>query len=101
MHREFKLLERQLLRSKGNIQKTKNGTNTADSVGPRERRAKLHCFVQHIDDTMKQIEIGFELQSEGKRAVGARIELSGGNSGASDDVGDLAGSLRPRSRVAV
>lgn len=58
MLREFRKLERQLLGAKGN--------GVEESSGSRERREKLHSFIMHLDDTIRQIEVGCRLQSEGK-----------------------------------
>ena len=60
MLREFRKLERQLLGAKG------NGTGIEESSGSRERREKLHSFILHLDDTIRQIEVGCRLEAEGK-----------------------------------
>jgi len=58
MLREFRKLERQLLGAKGAQQ-------LEESVGSRERREKLHSFILHLEDTIRQIEMGCKLESEG------------------------------------
>jgi len=57
MLREFQKLERQLLGAKG---------PSEESAGSRERREKLHSFIQHLQDTMQQIESGCKLEMDGK-----------------------------------
>lgn len=51
MLREFRKLERQLLGAKGAAQ-------LEESAGSRERREKLHSFILHLEDTVRQIEVG-------------------------------------------
>ena len=58
MLREFRKLERQLLGAMGAQQ-------LEESVGSRERREKLHSFILHLEDTIRQIEMGCKLESEG------------------------------------
>ena len=62
MLREFRKLERQLLGAKGAAQ-------IEESAGSRERREKLHSFILHLEDTIRQIEMGCELEAEGKSIV--------------------------------
>lgn len=62
MLREFRKLERQLLGAKGAAQ-------LEESAGSRERREKLHSFILHLEDTVRQIELGFKLESEGKSTI--------------------------------
>jgi hypothetical protein len=52
MLQEFRKLERQLLGAKG------NGSGIEESTGSRERREKLHSFILHLEDTIRQIEMG-------------------------------------------
>ncbi|KAG7353113.1 TAZ zinc finger domain protein [Nitzschia inconspicua] len=75
MLREFRKLERQLLGAKGAAQ-------LEESAGSRERREKLHSFILHLEDTVRQIEQGCKLEAEGKSAVG---NGSGEASNASED----------------
>jgi len=75
MNREFKKLERQLLGAR-----TRNGQETA---GSRERREKLHSFILHLEDTMKQIELGCTLENEGKSTVGIAFSSMGGTTNTS------------------
>jgi hypothetical protein len=63
MLREFRKLERQLLGAKGAAQ-------LEESAGSRERREKLHSFILHLEDTVRQIELGCKLEAEGKSTVG-------------------------------
>lgn len=63
MLREFRKLERQLLGAKG------NGTGIEESAGSRERREKLHSFIMHLEDTIRQVEQGCRLEAEGKSTV--------------------------------
>jgi hypothetical protein len=58
MLREFRKLERQLLGAKGAAQ-------LEESAGSRERREKLHSFILHLEDTVRQIEVGCKLEAEG------------------------------------
>lgn len=57
---EFQKLERQLLGAKA---------ATRESAGSRERREKLHSFIQHLSDTIEQIHTGCALEAEGKSTV--------------------------------
>lgn len=57
---EFKKLERQLLGAK---------VAARESDGSRERREKLHSFIQHLEDTIQQIHTGCQLEAEGKPTV--------------------------------
>ena len=59
MLREFRKLERQLLGAKGAAQ-------LEESAGSRERREKLHSFILHLEDTVRQIELGCKAEEEGK-----------------------------------
>jgi hypothetical protein len=62
MLREFQKLERQLLGAKG---------PSEESAGSRERREKLHSFIQHLGDTVRQIESGCQLELEGLSTLAA------------------------------
>jgi len=66
MLREFRKLERQLLGAKG-------ATQIEESAGSRERREKLHSFILHLEDTIRQIELGCTLESEGKSTVNVGV----------------------------
>lgn len=66
MLREFRKLERQLLGAKG-------ATQIEESAGSRERREKLHSFILHLEDTIRQIELGCKLESEGKSTVNVGV----------------------------
>ena len=61
MLREFQRLERQLLGAKT--------MQTAESTGSKERREKLHSFIQHLDETIQQIRTGCQLEAAGKSTV--------------------------------
>lgn len=61
MLREFRKLERQLLGAKGN--------GVEENAGSRERREKLHSFILHLETTLEQIQLGVQLESEGKSTV--------------------------------
>jgi hypothetical protein len=63
MLREFRKLERQLLGAKG------NASGGEEPAGSRERREKLHSFILHLEDTIRQIDAGCQLESEGKSTV--------------------------------
>jgi hypothetical protein len=63
MLREFRKLERQLLGAKV------NGMGVEANAGSRERREKLHSFILHLEDTLRQIELGCQLEAEGKSTV--------------------------------
>lgn len=71
MLREFRKLERQLLGAKG------NGTGVEENAGSRERREKLHSFILHLEDTLRQIELGVQLEAEGKSTVMVGVTLGG------------------------
>lgn len=60
---EFRKLERQLLGAKGAAQ-------IEESAGSRERREKLHSFILHLEDTIRQIEEGCRLEADGKSPLG-------------------------------
>lgn len=75
MLREFRKLERQLLGAKG------HGAGTEESAGSRERREKLHSFILHLEDTIRQIEVGCGLEAEGKSTVAMPKEETKGGSG--------------------
>ena len=66
MLREFRKLERQLLGAKG-------ATQIEESAGSRERREKLHSFILHLEDTIRQIELGCKLEAEGKSTVNVGV----------------------------
>ena len=63
MLQEFRKLERQLLGAKG------NGSGIEESSGSRERREKLHSFILHLEDTIRQIEVGCAPESTGVHAT--------------------------------
>jgi len=71
MLREFRKLERQLLGAKGAQQ-------LEESVGSRERREKLHSFILHLEDTIRQIEIGCKLEVDGSCTTVENIDVAGG-----------------------
>lgn len=60
---EFRKLESQLLGAKG------NGTGVQESAGSRERREKLHSFIVHLEDTIRQMEAGVQIEPDGKTTV--------------------------------
>lgn len=70
MLKEFRKLESQLLGAKG------NGTGVQESAGSRERREKLHSFILHLEDTIRQIEVGVRLEGEGKPTVNSELSSS-------------------------
>jgi hypothetical protein len=63
MVREFRKLERQLLGAKGAAQ-------LEESAGSRERREKLHSFILHLEDTIRQIEVGCKVESSSSSGEG-------------------------------
>jgi len=69
MLREFRKLERQLLGAKGAQQ-------LEESQGSRERREKLHSFILHLEDTIRQIELGCKLEEEGKSATAENRDVA-------------------------
>lgn len=87
MLREFRKLERQLLGAKGAQQ-------LEESVGSRERREKLHSFILHLEDTIRQIEIGCKLETDGNAGAGAQTGTTDGSASASanNPAGDATGS---------
>ena len=58
MRTEFCKLERQLLGSRASAQ--------AEPQASRERREKLHSFIVHLEETIKQIKEGCRLESQGE-----------------------------------
>jgi hypothetical protein len=70
MLREFQKLERQLLGAKG---------PSEESAGSRERREKLHSFIQHLEDTVRQIESGCHLELQGLSTLAAGLDTKGLN----------------------
>lgn len=72
MLREFRKLERQLLGAKG-------ASQLEESAGSRERREKLHSFILHLEDTLRQIELGFKLEAEGKSTANVGVTTSNHN----------------------
>ena len=91
MLREFRKLERQLLGAKG-------ATQIEESAGSRERREKLHSFIIHLEDTIRQIELGCKLEAEGKStvSVGVAGPDQQGNTAASSDAAAQAQAKRNR-----
>ena len=73
MHREFKKLEKQLLGAKS------SSKSITESAGSKERREKLHSFIVHLEETMSQIQVGCDLEQEGKCTLGIAITSSGGS----------------------
>lgn len=67
MLKEFRKLESQLLGAKG------NGTGVQESAGSKERREKLHSFILHLEDTIRQIEVGVRLEGEVKPVVNSEM----------------------------
>eukprot|EP00980_Cylindrotheca_fusiformis_P001465 scaffold345_cov134-Cylindrotheca_fusiformis.AAC.76 len=61
---EFRKLERQLLGNKG-------AAPIEESAGSRARREKLHSFIIHLEDTIRQIEEGCRLEAERNSTVEA------------------------------
>jgi len=56
MLREFQKLEKQL----------RGAAASAESAGSRERREKLHSFIQHLEETVQQIVTGVGLEEAGQ-----------------------------------
>jgi len=56
MLREFQKLERQL----------RGAAASAESAGSRERREKLHSFIEHLEETIQQVVTGVELEAAGQ-----------------------------------
>jgi hypothetical protein len=77
MLREFRKLERQLLGAKGAAQ-------LEESAGSRERREKLHSFILHLEDTIRQIELGCKLEEERKDTVEDDVAAGGSEGHAYD-----------------
>ncbi|CAJ1966554.1 unnamed protein product [Cylindrotheca closterium] len=69
---EFRKLERQLLGAKGAAQ-------IEESAGSRERREKLHSFILHLEDTIRQIDEGCRLEA-GAFDASASLSLKKGGS---------------------
>jgi hypothetical protein len=89
---EFRKLERQLLGAKGAQQ-------LEESLGSRERREKLHSFILHLEDTIRQIEMGCKLEVEGQcNTIENRNDAAGamtntdGNPSATSTAGDKTSS---------
>jgi hypothetical protein len=86
MLREFRKLERQLLGAKGAAQ-------IEESAGSRERREKLHSFILHLEDTIRQIEMGCKVEGGGEEhaavdAGGLEMPPSASARGATAGSGD-------------
>lgn len=81
MLREFRKLERQLLGAKGAAQ-------LEESAGSRERREKLHSFILHLEDTIRQIELGCKLEGEGAYAGAEDSAAPSAGGGPSSTAGD-------------
>ena len=67
---EFKRLERQLLGAPSHQANPPKPESTAS----RERREKLHVFIIHIEDTVRQVEEGLALEKQEEEARKAREE---------------------------
>jgi hypothetical protein len=78
MLREFRKLERQLLGAKGAAQ-------LEESAGSRERREKLHSFILHLEDTVRQIETGCKLEVEGKSTINLTTSAKSAQGSESDE----------------
>ena len=83
MLREFRKLERQLLGAKGAAQ-------LEESAGSRERREKLHSFILHLEDTIRQIELGCKLEDEGKLSSTCTKDRSSNDTQHTDTTTDSA-----------
>lgn len=77
---EFKKLERQLQGAKA---------ASRESAGSRERREKLHSFINHLEDTIQQIHTGCQLEAEGKSTV-QELESEGKTGDLQDPLEDSA-----------
>ena len=64
MLREFKKLQRQLLGAKACV----NGVE--ESNGSKERREKLHSFIIHLEDTIRQIDTGCKHEKKAREMMG-------------------------------
>ena len=62
---EFKKLERQLLGAPIH----QLGPPKAEPKGSRERREKLHGFITHLEDTIRQVEEGLALENQEEEKV--------------------------------
>lgn len=87
MLREFRKLERQLLGAKV------NGAGVEENAGSRERREKLHSFILHLEDTLRQIELGCRLEAEGKSTVMIGVTVGGTASGSAPTEEDVKQKL--------
>ena len=62
---EFRKLERQLLGAPGLQQnEAGGGPKKNEAAGSKERREKLHGFILHLEDTIRQITEGCVLESQ-------------------------------------
>lgn len=86
MLREFRKLERQLLGAKGAAQ-------LEESAGSRERREKLHSFILHLEDTVRQIEVGCSIES-------GHVEPRGDEGAATDDTSGELGDETVKKNIA-
>mmetsp|Transcript_17179 Transcript_17179/g.31132 ORF Transcript_17179/g.31132 Transcript_17179/m.31132 type:complete len:217 (-) Transcript_17179:7-657(-) len=67
---EFRKLERQLLGAPVNVTTNANNNNnpkTAEAAGSKERREKLHGFILHFEDTIRQITEGCVLEEQERK----------------------------------
>jgi len=94
MLREFRKLERQLLGAKG-------ATQIEESAGSRERREKLHSFILHLEDTIRQIELGCKLEAEGKSTVNVGVGGPNGSEYGADPAAQEAAKKNRADSVAL
>jgi hypothetical protein len=94
MLREFRKLERQLLGAKG-------ASQLEESAGSRERREKLHAFILHLEDTLRQIELGCKLEAEGKSTVNVGVVTNNNTTNAAAAAADEAKKQRLAEQAAL
>ncbi|KAL7545519.1 hypothetical protein ACHAWF_008867, partial [Thalassiosira exigua] len=86
---EFRKLERQLLGAPG-LQRTESGKAIAkpEGAGSRERREKLHGFILHLEDTIRQIAEGCESEDKDvERERSSQTNESGADANGKKDEG--------------
>jgi hypothetical protein len=66
---EFKKLERQLLGAPSHQQNPPK----AEPKGSRERREKLHGFILHLEDTVRQVEEGLALEKQEEESAAQAV----------------------------
>jgi len=97
---EFRKLERQLLGAPGNgtatTSTTAAGQVKTEAAGSKERREKLHGFILHLEDTIRQITEGCNLEKEcNAKGEGGEVKKVSDNTLDGDQKKDGAAASTP------